>query len=109
MTLPVTPEFISSSKRIHHGSLIVLWLSAIKATAICQTFAVQCAQLISLIINEVSREKIGAAPSAIDKIDHGSKIASVHHGATNDISVTHLRWSKWHSDDEKTYEEKDNA
>jgi hypothetical protein len=57
----------------------------------------------------VSREKIGAAPSAIDKIDHGSKIASVHHGATNDISVTHLRWSKWHSDDEKTYEEKDNA
>ena len=109
MTLPVRPEFISSSKRIHIGSLIVLWLWAKKAMAICQTFAVQCAQLISLIKNEVSREKIGAAPSAIDKIDHDSKIASVHNTATNAISVTHLRLSKWHSDDEKTYEEKDNA
>ena len=98
MALPVTPEFISSSKRIHHGFLKVLWLSVTKTIAIwpdlCSSMR---AANISLIKNEVSREKIGAALSAIDKIEHGSKIASVHNTATNDIPVTHFRLSKWDS------------
>ena len=98
MTLPVTPEFISSSKRIHHGFLKVLWLSVTKTIAIwpdlCSSMR---AANISLIKNEVSREKIGAALAEIDKIDHGSKIASVHNTATNDIPVIHFRLSKWDS------------
>jgi hypothetical protein len=46
---------------------------------------------ISLIKNEVSRKKTGAASSTIDKIYHGSKIAPVHNTATNDIAVTGFR------------------
>lgn len=103
MTLPVKPEFISSSKRIHHRSHIVLLALGHKGDGnlpdLCSSMR---AANISLIKNEVSREKIGSALSAIDKIDHGSKIASVHNTATNDISVTHLRLSKCDSDDEQT-------
>ena len=69
MTLPEKPEFISFPKRIHHGSFIALSLSAVEEIA---ALPISCSSVrtanISLIKNEVSRKKTGAAVSIVGKI-----------------------------------------